>query len=110
MILQTQLNNFFNVVIDLLFNKVVYEFKIRKFISTFVNVNFNEIDESKFIVNRRIKYKQKTIVVIAFVNVKTKVYYNTRHQSLIFNFENRVYFRLHHEYILFEHFNKKMFN
>ena len=108
--LQTQFNNSINTVIDFLFNEVVYEFKIKKFISTFASVDFIEIDELKFIVNRRMKYRQKTVVVTAFVNVKTKVYYNARHQSFMFNVENRVYLRLHHEYTLFEHFNRKMFN
>ena len=109
-ILQIQFNNSFNVVIDLSFNEVVYEFKIRKFISTFASVGSIEIDESKFIVNQRIKYKQKTIDVTAFVNVKTKIYYDARHQLPMFNVENRVYLRLHHEYILSNHFNEKMFN
>ena len=56
------------------------------------------------------KYKQKAVAAIAFVNAKTKMYYDARHQSFMFNVENRVYFRLHHEYILSDHFNKKMFN
>ena len=56
------------------------------------------------------KYKQKTIVVIVFVNAKAKMYYNVRHQFFMFNFENRVYLRLYYEYILFDHFNRKMFN
>ena len=109
-ILQIQFNNSFNVVIDLLFNEVVYEFKIKKFILTLISIDFIERDESKFIVNRRMKYRQKTVVVIAFANAKAKIYYDARHQSFMFNAENRVYFRLHHEYILFEHFNRKMFN
>ena len=110
--LQAQFNNSINVVIDLSFNEVVYEFKIRKFISVFVSfsISFAERDEFEFIVNRRMKYKQKTVVVIVFVNAKIKVYYDARHQSFMFNFENRVYLRLHHEYILFDHFNRKMFN
>ena len=56
------------------------------------------------------KYKQKTVVVIVFINAKVKMYYNARHQFFMFNVKNRVYLRLYHEYILFDHFNKKMFN
>ena len=56
------------------------------------------------------KYKQKAVVTIAFVNAKAKVYYDVRHQLFMFNVEDRVYFRLHHEYTLSDHFNKKMFN
>ena len=35
---------------------------------------------------QRLKYRQETIDVSAFVNVKTKIYYDLRHMTLFFNF------------------------
>ena len=37
---------------------------------------------------RRLKYRQKMANTSAFVNVKTKIYYNARHVPLLINVKN----------------------
>ena len=98
------LNNVFNVIIDLSINKIIYDFKIRGVLFNFFTTSI-EIDLSI----QRLKYWQKTIDVIAFVNVKIKIYYNVRYVSLLFKTKNYVYFRLHHEYQLLNRSNKNFF-
>ena len=68
------MNNFFNVVIELSLNKIVYNFKIRKLI--FV-IDFQKI--SKIIFEQRLKYQREVVNVIVFVNIKAKVYYDIKH-------------------------------
>ena len=103
--LQAQLNNVVNAFIELLFNNVIYDFRVKKFI--FV-VKFQNI--SKNIFQQRLKYQRETIDVIVFVNAKIKMYYDALHQSIFFRFDDRVYFRLHQKYQLSNCSNKKMFN
>ena len=91
LILQTQLNNFFNVVIELLFNKIIYNFKIKNALIVVVDAS----QMSKNIFNQRLKYQQKIVDVIVFVNVKIKIYYDVKHQFIFFNFNDRVYLRLY---------------
>ena len=84
---------------------MIYEFKTRKIV-------FN-LTENVFVsdfVDRRDEYKKKIVDVDDFVNTKTKVYYDARHQSLMFKSKNKAYFRLHQKYTLSNHFNRKMFN
>ena len=81
------LNNVFNVTIDLSINEIIYDFKIRDVLSNFFTTSI-KIDLSI----QRLKYRQKVVDVIAFVNVKVKVYYDARHVSLLFKTKNYVYF------------------
>ena len=105
--LQAQLNNSFNIVTELASNEIVYEFKTKKLIIA-VDVKVDNISDN--ILNRRLKYQRETADVIVFAQVKTKIYYDVKHQFILFHFENKVYFRLHHEYQLSDRFNRKMFN
>ena len=57
---------------------------------------------------QRLKYRRKTIDVIVFVNIKTKIYYDVKHVSLMLKTNNYVYLRLHHDYQLFDRLNKKI--
>ena len=101
--LQTQLNNFFNVIIELFVNEINYDFKIR---DTFFNFFVASIAVN--LSAQKLKYRQKTVDVTAFVNVKVKIYYDARHTSLLFKTEDYAYLRLHHEYQLSIKFNKKI--
>ena len=76
MFLQAQLNNFFNITIELFFNEIIYNFKIREILTIVVN---EIIKMLKNIFNQRLKYQRETIDVIVFVNVKIKIYYNVKH-------------------------------
>ena len=100
---QIQMNNFVNVVIDLFVNEINYEFKIYETLSSLIT--------KKKIVDlftQRLKYCRETINITTFVNIKTKIYYDARHISLMFKIENYIYLRLHHDYQLLDRFNKKI--
>ena len=102
--LQTQFNNVVNVIIDLSFNEINYDFKIR-------NAFFNLSKQKNVFVDitiQRLKYRRKTIDVFVFVNVKIKIHYDTRHISLFFKIDDYAYFRLHQNYQLSNRFNRKI--
>ena len=91
------------MIIDLTFNEIIYDFKIRKTLTTLF------VDQIMNLSTQRLKCRQKIIDAIVFVNVKIKIYYNVRHTSLLLKIENYVYLRLHHEYRLFNKFERKIF-
>ena len=103
--LQIYLNNALNAVIELSLNEMIYEFKTREIVFNLVENAF----VSDF-VDRRDEYRKKTVDVDDFVNAKTKIYHNARHQPLMFKSKNKAYLRLHQKYTLSNHFNRKMFN
>ena len=104
--LQIMLNNSINVIIDLSFNEIIYDFKIR---DAFIEIVNSEISVNLNFAALRLKYKKKVVDVIAFVNAKVKIYYDARHTFLLLNVENYVYLRLYHEYHLPNRSNKKLF-
>ena len=99
-------NNSVNVVIDLLFNEICYNFKIR---DLFIEIVDFDISVELNLAFLRLKYRRKVIDVIVFVNVKVKIYHDARHTSLLLNVDNYVYLRLYHDYHLFNRSNKKLF-
>ena len=101
--LQIQFNNLINVVTNLVFNKINYNFKIREILSNLTKQKITTLS------TQRLKYKQETKNVLIFVNVKVKIYYNVRHISLLLKLNDYVYLRLHHEYQLSKRFKKKVF-
>ena len=68
------------------------------------------MSNSKNIFNRRLKYQREIVDVTVFVNVKIKIYYDARHQSIFLQFDDKIYLKLHQNYNLLDRFNKKMFN
>ena len=105
--LQAQLNNFLNTATELASNEIVYEFKTRKLIAA-VGAKADNISDN--ILDRRLKYQREAADATAFAQVKAKIYYDVRHQLILFHPEDKVYFRLHHEYQLPDRSNRKMFN
>ena len=101
---QVQLNNLFNVAIELLLNEISYDFRIRDAIFSLIEKEITAVD----LFAQRLKYRQETIDAIVFVNAKAKIYYDARHMSLLLNSRDYVYLRLHHEYQLFDKSNKKI--
>ena len=101
--LQTQLNNFVNVVIDFSFNEIIYDFKVRKVFTTLF------VEQTIDLLTQRLEYQQKVIEVIVFVNVKTKIYYNVRYTLLLLNINDYAYLRLNYNYRLLSKLNKKLF-
>ena len=104
-VLQTQLNNFLNVAIGLSLNEVIYDFKVR---DALIVIDASQV--SKNIFSQRLKYQQKIADATAFVNAKIKIYYDVRHQSILFRSDDRVYLRLHQVYKFSDSHNRKMFN
>ena len=100
--LQTQLNNSINTIIDLAFNEINYNFKIRE---AFFNLTKQKTTNLS---TQRLKYWQKATNVLIFANVKAKIYYDARHIFLLFKLDDYIYLRLHHEYQLSKRFNKKI--
>ena len=54
---------------------------------------FSSLIEPKFsdLPAQRLKYRQKTIEVSSFVNVKTKIYHDLRHIRLLLDFGKQTY-------------------
>ena len=102
-IFQIQMNNFVNVIIDLSTNEINYEFKIRETLSSLI-IEKKIVD----LFAQRLKYHRETINIIIFINIKTKIYYDVWHVSLMFKTNDYVYLRLHHDYQLLDRFNKKI--
>ena len=60
------------------------------------------------IAKQRLEYQAKTTDATIFVNVKVKIYYDSKHTSLMLRLENKTYLRLNHNYQLLEKLNRKM--
>ena len=104
--LQAQLNNSLNVVIDIFFNKIIYNFKIKK-----VFFLFNVFDKFiiKNLIQHYLKYRVEIVEIIVFINVKVKIYYDARHISLMMRFKiNKTYLKLNQKYQLSKKSNRKM--
>ena len=105
-ILQTQLNNFSNVVIGFFFNEIIYDFKIKK---TFFLFNVFDKFIIKNLIQRCLKYRAEVVEIIAFINVKVKIYYNARHILLMMRSNvDKAYLKFNHDYQLSRKFNKKI--
>ena len=90
--LQIQFNNSINTITNLIFNKINYNFKIREIILDLTKQKITKL------LTQRLKYWQKIINVLVFVNVKIKIYYDVWHICLLFKFDDYVYLRLYYEY------------
>ena len=119
--LQFRLNNSLNVVIERVFNEVIYDFKLRE-VMTIVVINTQQVavDEkslfttifdikSKFEINR-FQYQKKIDDVTSYVNAKVKIMYDSRHQSLLLNSNDKIFFRLHRDYNLSSNSRSKLSN
>lgn len=102
--MQEQLNNSLNVVIKILPNKIIYDFKIKKALLLFHNNNLVRDD----IVNKRLEYRTKIANATTFANAKTKIYYDVRHTLLMLKLDDRAYLRLNYDYHLLDKLSKKI--
>ena len=117
--LQISLNNVTTISIEFSLNEFMYDFKIKNVLTTLFNnkhditaistsnMNVNKI---KKVAERRFMYVKKIVDVTIFVNAKTKIYYDKKHQSLLLRSSDEVYIRFHHEYKLSNVMNKKLKN
>ena len=108
------MNNFSNATTGLIFNEIVYGFKMKNrltTLSTTIDEKFMQDKQLKKNLNKiRLQFRQKVSNVVFFDNVKTKLMYDKRHKSLFLKKENKAYLRLHKKYKLSDEFNKKLFN
>ncbi len=86
------------------FNKVIYNFKIKKTLSL-LNYGQSIINDLS---NKRLEYRAEAEKAIVFANAKAKIYYNARYILLMLNSENKIYLRLNYKYQLSEKSNRKI--
>jgi hypothetical protein len=111
-LIQASLNNSFNVVIELSFNEIMYEFKTRDTLSFLVAEKFEQISQFKILsLLNQTRYRNRCEIANAvfFANAKVKILHDRKHQSLFFKSRKKIYLRLHKDYNLFEIINKKLF-
>ena len=99
--IQIIVNNFFNNIIDLIFNKICYNFKIRNFI----NLLFVENLFAKVFDKFRLVLKKKVDNIIIFVLIIMKIRYDLRYLSLYFKIKNEFFFKLYYDYFILNFIN-----
>lgn len=115
-ILQEQLNNSSNSAIGLASNEVVYGFKIKKALFLLHEGHFitlldgHQKNDHSFanLFDKRLEFRVEISDVTTFVNAKAKIYYDSRHQSLLLNSNDKTYLRLNNEYHLLGKSSKKV--
>jgi hypothetical protein len=94
--IQFILNNSTNAFIEVIFNELLYEFKIAKslnLLERFDDENFTtSIEHERDVLKKQAK---KTII---FVNANMKIKYDSTRTSLDLNVEDSIFFKLHKDY------------
>ena len=104
-IIQTQWNNSLNVVTNLFFNEIIYDFKVRNALFSIIETNIvNTLNLSA----QRMKYQREIVDAIDFVAAKIKVYYDARHTSILLRSDEKIYLQLNKDYKLFDKLNSKL--
>lgn len=90
----------------------MYEFKVKNALTTLFNDSrIITIESNLSSLNKiRLKYHQKTIDAISFINIKIKIYFDKRHLLFLMKSNNKIFLRLHKEYTLSNKNNAKLFN
>ena len=104
--LQTQLNNVVNATIDKFSNEIIYEFKLRDVFIALINKSNSMIDLDF----ERFQHQREIANVMFYVMTKTKIFYDSRHISMLFKINDKVFFRLYKNYTLFSKLNVKLSN
>ena len=104
--LQARNNNVTHVFIDYAFNELIYDFKVNDNVDLLTNLsskNYNRL---------RLIKREKTQIVMIFVNVMNKARYDLHHKTItsMIEVEFMIYLRLHQKYIISKLINKKLFN
>ena len=114
LMIQTNLNNSFNAIIELIFNELMYDFRMKNrliAISKKIDEKFmtNEIFKN-FLNATRLRMRQKTADAVTFENVKTKLIHDKRYKLLFMKKRNKTYLKLHKKYKLLKVINSKFSN
>ena len=64
----------------------------------------NQLNETRFC------YRQKAVDAISYVNITSKIRYDSMHVFFLLRSKDKIFLKLHHEYFLFEKHNRKLFN
>jgi hypothetical protein len=86
-------------------NEILYEMNTRSHLSL--------LKEDETVINNELIrdiIRKDVADVIDFVNAHSKIIFDRKHQSLVFNSDDKIYLRLHHEYFLSKKNNFKLFN
>lgn len=91
--IQTNLNNVLNVIIDLIFNKLMYKFKIKNCLI----VVFEKIDKKlmtkiqfNFFQKTQLEIKQKIVDAMFFENFKSKILYDKKHKLFMLKLKKSI--------------------
>ena len=111
--IQTNLNNSFNAIIELILNEFMYDFRMKNRL-----IAISEKIDEKSITNgilkkslnaTRLRMRQEAIDAVIFKNVKTKLIHDKRYK-LLFIKKNKTYLKLHKNYKLSKIINSKLSN
>lgn len=108
--LQAQLNNSPNAATGLSPNEGIYGFKVREMLSATAAAAGSKLEDISSLSERRLEYQREAADATAFANAKAKVYYDARHQPILFKPGDKVYLRLNHGYKLPGRSNLKLSN
>ena len=105
--MQITINNSLNNIIDLTFNKIYYDFRVKNFISIlFVdNLVFEDI---KVFSKLRLVKREKVDNIIIFITIFIKVKYDFKYLTLSLKKDNEIHLKLYHEYLISNLINRKL--
>ena len=92
-----------------------YDFKVKKTIHVAIDVKAKNFDKNIQIqlneLNKtRFHYRQKKVDAISYVDIISKIQYNSMYMFLLLKSKNKTFLKLHCEYFLLEKHNRKLFN
>ena len=102
--LQDYLNNNWNLSTNYAFNELAYRFCVNNILNA---LSLTDLLFKNYIHLHQI-YCEEVKKAIAFINVISKFYYNTKHKSI--TVELMTYLWLHHDYIISDLMNRKLLN
>ena len=115
LVFQMFFNNSLNVITDRFLNEMCYDFKVKEVIHVIIDVKTKNLDKNiqtqlNELNEMRFCYWQKTVDAISYVDITSKIRYNSMHVLFLLKSKNKIFLRLHHEYSLFGKHNRKLFN
>ena len=103
--IQIIVNNLFNNIIDLTFNEVCYDFRVKNFTSILFIDNFVS---AKIFNKLRFIKREKVNDVITFIIIFIKIKYDIKYLFLNFKKKDETFLKLYYDYFIFNFFNRKL--
>ena len=108
---QTMMNNFQNVIIELFSHEILYEFKMLKTVNLLNNDQTRKRVENDnsftMMKNEKNMLRKKTFDAISFAQTMQKIRYDSKHKELILKKKNKMFLKLHKEYTQSDLKNRK---